>query len=103
MSFKMRGRIWKKTELNGFKKNWLWKAIVYEGQNTVIILALNRVVQRLAVERIYNAVIYRVLSNHGVERYVYAVFAIATELAIFIPVIYAINRFVPFSVGRKKR
>lgn len=85
-----------------FKRNWFYKAMVYEGQNTVIMLSLNRVVQKLIVEKIYYNTIYHLFSNSLFERYVYVIFGITLELIMFIPVIYIVNRFIPISVGRKK-
>ena len=57
-----------------FKRNWFYKAMVYEGQNTVIMLSLNRVVQKLIVEKIYYNTIYHLFSNSLFERYVYVIF-----------------------------
>lgn len=83
------------------KINWLFTALIYEGQNTVIILSLNRVVQKLMVDNIYNVMIYPFFSNSHIEKYVYGVCGIAMEMIIFIPVIYVVNKFIPFSVGKK--
>lgn len=86
-----------------FREHIFYKAILYEGKNTVIILSLNRVVQCLIAEKIYYTVIFPFVDGMLIEKYVFVLFVVMSELLIFLPVIYCVDKFIPSSVGRRRK
>jgi len=83
------------------KWQWLFRKILFLGQNTLTILVLNQFfIQSAKLVAGYSS-LYRSRSIN--EKYVlWFVFSLCF-MAVMIPVIRFVNKVLPFSVGRKKK
>lgn len=82
----------------------LYKVCLYLGQNTVIILCFNRLLQWTVIFG-FNGLFGYVLGDTSVgvtKMVVMELLDIVVGLVSCLPAIYIINKYLPFSVGRKK-
>lgn len=87
----------------------IYRAILYLGQNTAIILCFNRLVQWTIIKWIngtFSCVLENALAGFIYQNYIYIVlvevFDLLIEMVCYIPIAYLVNRWLPFSIGRKQ-
>ena len=83
----------------------LYKVCLYLGQNTVIILCFNRLLQWTVIFG-FNGLFGYVLGDTSVgvtKMVVMELLDIVVGLVSCLPAIYIINKYLPFSVGRTRR
>ena len=74
--------------------------ILYIGRNTVIVYCTNRLVQNTFIFAI-NALIFNYIHfNSGFGLYFKYVVDLVVEMLLFVPIIYFVNRWLPFTIGR---
>ena len=71
------------------------------GQNTIIILCLNRLLQYSVVLFSNKLLACFVDIESGAGLYIRQVSGFFVEMVCFVPVILLVNRYLPFSIGRK--
>lgn len=77
--------------------------ILYIGRNTVIVYCTNRLVQNTFILAI-NALIFNYIHfNSGFGLYFKYVVDFVVEMLLFVPIIYFVNRWLPFTIGRPMR
>ena len=83
------------------KLKWLYNWILYIGRNTLIVLVFNRLVQFTLI-RLINYLIRMI--NFSWESTIGLMIMVFIDLVIemlaFTPIIYIINKYIPFSVGK---
>ena len=87
------------------RQMFLYRYMLYIGQNTLIILVFNRLVQFTIVKTI-NSILNIFISGEMAVTLIWKVCLVLLDLSIemvaFVPIIWLINRYLPITVGRKK-
>lgn len=86
------------SEINIIKSNYIYKGVLYIGQNTLIVLVMNQFFNQL-FRWFIKPHIYTLISNQYIVDFVFAIIIIL----LMIPVSYIINRFFPFVLGKSKK
>jgi fucose 4-O-acetylase-like acetyltransferase len=76
------------------------RIVSYIGQNTIIIVGLAGVLSFVVSGFIY--LLFHTLPSHAKLDFPMTIFYTLLEIGLLIPVIYMINRFTPFIIGRKR-
>lgn len=83
----------------------IYQYMLYLGQNTLIILIFNRLIQFTIVKTI-NSLLNNFISSEMAVTLTWKVclglIDLSIEMAAFVPVIWLIDRYLPATVGRKK-
>lgn len=88
-----------------FSHYMIYKVLLYLGQNTIIILCFNRLIQWTVIYG-FNGLFGYILGDTSVglaKMVVMELLDIVVGLVSYLPVIYIINKYLPFSVGRKQK
>lgn len=85
------------------KLKLLYNFMIYIGRNTLIVLIFNRLVQ-FTIIRLINYFIKNIPFNweSTIGLVILVMIDLVIEMLAFIPIIYLVNRYMFFSVGRKK-
>lgn len=79
----------------------IYKAALLLGQNTIVILCLNRLLQYSVVPLSDKVLACFTDIGSGAGLYLRQVTGFFVEIVCFVPVILFVNRYLPFSIGRK--
>lgn len=79
----------------------IYKGALLLGQNTIIILCLNRLLQYSVVLLFNEGLKHFMDIESGVGLYIRQVSGFFVEIIFFVPVILLINKYLSFSIGRK--
>ena len=79
----------------------IYKAALLLGQNTIIILCFNRLVQYSGVLLLNNLLQMFMDIEAGIGLYIRQVLGFVLEMLLFIPIILFVTKLLPFSIGRK--
>ena len=77
--------------------------ILYIGRNTVIVLCTNRMVQNTFILAINTLIFNYIHFKSGFGLYFKYVVDLVVEMLLFVPIIYFVNRWLPFTIGRPMR
>ena len=82
--------------------NGLWKSyILYIGRNTALILCVNRLVQCTIIELLNQLLSSFVNIDNGIGLHISRCLDLVAEMILFVPLIYIVNRWLPFTLGKK--
>ena len=77
--------------------------ILYIGRHTALILCTNRLVQYTFIFLMNNLIAHFMRVESGFGLYSRQIVDLVVEMIIFVPIIYVVNRWIPFTVGKPLR
>lgn len=88
---------------NHLSDGWLKSYILYIGRNTALILCTNRLVQCTFILLMNKLIANFINIESGYGLYIKQVVDLVIEMILFVPIIYIVNRWLPFTLGKPLR